>query len=123
MKKEVRIKEPVRIRTKRLSNGCESIYLDIYMDGRRRYEFLKLYIIPEHTRTDKDLNQSTMKLASAVKAQRIIELQNGVYGFNHQQEKKDIMLIDYIKCLADKDIEKNFKESVYVYTDIPSSAL
>ena len=45
MKKEVRIKEPVRIRTKRLSNGCESIYLDIYMDGRRRYEFLKLYII------------------------------------------------------------------------------
>lgn len=109
MKKEVRIKEPVRIRTKRLSNGCESIYLDIYMDGRRRYEFLKLYIIPEHTRTDKDLNQSTMKLASAVKAQRIIELQNGVYGFNHQQEKKDIMLIDYIKYLADKGRNKKWK--------------
>ena len=31
MKKEVRIKEPVRIRTKCLSNGCESIYLDIYI--------------------------------------------------------------------------------------------
>ena len=48
MKKEVRIKEPVRIRTKRLSNGCESIYLDIYMDGRRRYEFLKLFKSEHH---------------------------------------------------------------------------
>ena len=121
MKKEVRIKEPVRIRTKRLSNGCESIYLDIYMDGRRRYEFLKLYIIPEHTRTDKDLNQSTMKLASAVKAQRIIELQNGVYGFNHQQERYNADRL--YQVFGRQGYRKNFKESVYVYTDIPSSAL
>lgn len=115
MKKEVRIKEPVRIRTKCLSNGCESIYLDVYIDGKRQYEFLKLYIIPEHTREDKDLNQSTMKLANAVKAQRIVELQNGIYGFNHQKEKKDITLIDYIKYLADRDIEKTSRK-VSMYT-------
>jgi integrase len=115
MKKEVRIKEPVRIRTKCLSNGCESIYLDIYIDGKRQYEFLKLYIIPEHTREDKDLNQSTMKLANAVKAQRIVELQNGIYGFNYQKEKKDITLIDYIKYLADRDIEKTSRK-VSMYT-------
>lgn len=115
MKKEVRIKEPVRIRTKCLSNGCESIYLDIYIDGKRQYEFLKLYIIPEYTREDKDLNQSTMKLANAVKAQRIVELQNGIYGFNHQKEKKDITLIDYIKYLADRDIEKTSRK-VSMYT-------
>ena len=37
MKKEVRIKEPVRIRTKRLSNGCESIYFvaDLERAGKR----------------------------------------------------------------------------------------
>lgn len=63
-----------------------------------------------------------MKLANAVKAQRIVELQNGIYGFNHQKEKKDITLIDYIKYLADRDIE-NFKKSVYVYFDISSPAL
>ena len=32
---------------------AKSIYLDIYMNGRRQYEFLKLYIIPEHNQADK----------------------------------------------------------------------
>ena len=29
------------------------VFLDIYMNGRRQYEFLKLYIIPEHNQADK----------------------------------------------------------------------
>ena len=48
MKKQLKLKEPIKVRTKKLVNGCQSIYLDIYMNGRRQYEFLKLYIIPEH---------------------------------------------------------------------------
>ena len=43
-------KEPVRIRTKKISNGCQSIYLDIYRNGVRVYEFLKLYLIPQGER-------------------------------------------------------------------------
>ena len=46
MKKQLNLKEPIKVRTKKLVNGCQSIYLDIYMNGRRQYEFLKLYIIP-----------------------------------------------------------------------------
>ena len=38
---------PVRIRFKELENGNKSIYLDIYYEKKRRYEFLKLYLIPE----------------------------------------------------------------------------
>ena len=53
MKKQLNLKEPIKVRTKKLVNGCQSIYLDIYMNGRRQYEFLKLYIIPEHTQADK----------------------------------------------------------------------
>ena len=59
MKKQLRIKEPIKIRTKELANGCQSIYLDIYMDGKRQYEFLKLYIIPENDKTDKERNHET----------------------------------------------------------------
>lgn len=35
---------PVRIRFKELENGNKSIYLDIYYEKKRRYEFLKLYL-------------------------------------------------------------------------------
>lgn len=40
------IKEPIRIRRKKLTNGNVSLYLDIYLNGKREYEFLKLYPSP-----------------------------------------------------------------------------
>ena len=47
MKEKNNSKEPVTIRYKELANGNLSIYLDIYKDGKRAYEFLKLYLLPE----------------------------------------------------------------------------
>lgn len=44
-RKANRLKEPVKVRTKKLADGSESYYLDIYVDGRRSYEFLKLYLL------------------------------------------------------------------------------
>ena len=76
MKKQIKVKEPIRLRTKKLSNGNESLYLDIYTDGKRDYEFLKLYIIQERTKEDKEKNAQTLKLANAIKSKRIVELQN-----------------------------------------------
>ena len=40
--KQPKVKEPVRIRYKTLSDGSQSVYLDMYRDGKRQYEFLKL---------------------------------------------------------------------------------
>ena len=68
MKKQIKVKEPIRLRTKKLSNGNESLYLDIYTDGKRDYEFLKLYIIQERTKEDKEKNAQTLKLANAIKS-------------------------------------------------------
>ena len=99
MEKQLRIKEPVKVRTKSLTNGCRSIYLDIYMDGKRKYEFLKLYIIPERSRVDKSRNAETLKLANAIKSQRIMELQNGIYGFSPNR-LSNIRLTDYMQIIA-----------------------
>lgn len=67
-KKQLKAKEPVKLRFKTLANGNQSIYLDIYSDGRRRYEFLKLYIIPEITEADKIKNANTLQDAQAIQA-------------------------------------------------------
>ena len=46
-KKQIKLKEPVRLREKKLKDGNRSLYLDIYSNGIRKYEYLKLYLIPE----------------------------------------------------------------------------
>ena len=81
-------KEPVRIRKKKLANGNQSLYLDIYYQGKRAYEFLKLYLIPEKNKTDKQRNQQTLQLANAIKLQRIVELQSGTHGLNIPSKNK-----------------------------------
>ena len=42
-KKEICLKEPVRIREKKIAGGNISLYLDIYQKGLRKKETLKLY--------------------------------------------------------------------------------
>lgn len=96
-------KEPVRIRQKKLANGNISLYLDIYVSGKRHYEFLKMYIIPEKNKEDRDKNRETLRLADAVKSLRVVDIQNGRYGFN-AQFKLETKLIDwYDKVTEMKD--------------------
>lgn len=94
-------KEPIRIRKKALANGNTSLYLDVYRNGGREYEFLKLYLIPEKTKADKEKNRQTMQLAEAIKSKRIVELQNGEYGFNAAY-KIDTNFLDYYKAMCEK---------------------
>ena len=77
------MKETIRLRRKTTTSGEESLYLDIYLNGKRKYEFLKLYLVPEITKADKKKNAETMKLAEAIKAKRIVELQNKEFGFKN----------------------------------------
>lgn len=67
---------PVRIRFKQLKDGNQSIYLDIYTDHKRRYEFLKLFLVPEISQEAKERNANTLKAANAIKAQRILDITN-----------------------------------------------
>lgn len=89
-------KEPVRLREKKLLNGNSSLYLDIYFKGKRRYEFLRLYLIPEKTKADKDRNKETLRVATAVKSQRIVEIQSGEYGFG-PKNSDGVLFFDYFE--------------------------
>ena len=74
-KKEIKMKEPVRIREKRLNDGNVSLYLDMYYMGARKKEGLKLYLIPEVNAAAKLQNRNTLKLAEQIKAERILDIQ------------------------------------------------
>lgn len=77
----IQSKEPIRLRQRRTPSGLISLYLDIYLNGKRSYEYLKMYLVPEKSREAKDKNRETLRLADAIRAKRIIELRNGQYGF------------------------------------------
>lgn len=94
-------KEPIRLRKRTLKNGNISLYLDIYIDGKRNYEFLKLFLIPEKTRADKEKNKETMRLADAIRAKRVVEFQNGRFGFEGGY-KTDTRFLDYYMVLCEK---------------------
>ena len=61
MGKKVKAKEPIRVRFKKLQNDSKSIYLDIYKDGMRDYDFLKLYLVPEHTPEDAENRKTFLR--------------------------------------------------------------
>lgn len=77
-------KEPVYLRQRKRSNGLIALYLDICRDGKRINEYLKLYLVPERTKEDREKNRQTLQLAQSIKAQRIVEIQNGEFGFKDQ---------------------------------------
>lgn len=95
-----KIKEPIKVRQKSLENGNVSLYLDIYHDGRRSYEFLKLYLVPERTKADREINKTTLALANSIKAKRIVDLQSGRYGFRSHNE--EVLFFDYYRAMCEK---------------------
>ena len=95
IKKPKKVKEPIRLRTKDLSDGSKSLYLDVYRNGKRTYEYLKMYLIPETDRNARRQNEITMAAANAIKSKRIIELTSGEAGIANHVDK--VYLLDWMK--------------------------
>lgn len=74
------------------------------MNGKRSYEYLKLYLIPEKSRQDKETNKQTLQLAEAVKSKRVVELRNGKFGFEDDY-KVDTNFLDYYRHLSEKRLK------------------
>lgn len=107
-------KEAIRLRTKKLSNGNLSLYLDYYKDGVREYEFLKLYLVPERTPADKIQNEGTMRTANLIKAGKIISTQNEEHGLK-DDSKGNMNFLEFMKGQVDEYSEKGcvaYSESV-----------
>lgn len=109
--KQPKVKEPVRIRYKTLSDGSQSVYLDIYRDGKRQYEFLKLYLVPETSTAAKAQNKATLAAVNTIKSQRIIELTNHVAGLKNTFQRSKMLLLDWMQTYKENQEKKGVRGS------------
>lgn len=106
-KKPTKVKEPIRLRTKELADGSKSLYLDIYRNGKRTYEYLKMYLIPETDRNARQQNETTMAAANAIKSKRIIELTSGEAGIVNHKDK--VYLQDWMQTYKENQERRDKK--------------
>ncbi len=93
----------VKLRKKKLNDNSFSLYLDIYNNGQRKYEFLQL-----HLKNDKIQNKEILRLAESIRAKREIELRNAHYGFTPEHNSK-IDFIDYMTKVGNTKNTSNRK--------------
>jgi integrase len=97
----------VKLRRKKVDGGGASLYLDIYYNGKRHYEFLKLYLTK-----DRDTNRETLRLAESIAAKRQLEMQNSEHGFIPQFKRKASFIEYFEKLTNERDRDKSNWKSV-----------
>ncbi|MCM1079693.1 MAG: site-specific integrase [Clostridium sp.] len=106
-------KAPIKIRQKQLSNGNVSLYLDIYHNGARRYEFMKLYLLPErgvYKAVIREQNRYTLEIAEAIKAQRYREILSGAAGMRKSGGGK-VLLSEWLEIYRERQQRQGHSKS------------
>jgi integrase len=127
-KKTTKAKELIKIKFKKLANGNQSIFLEKYIgykitgnlkDGSpktsaiRKFEFLNLYLLPD-TANNKTTNETTLKLANTIKAQRVVDMNTQNSELKFKKKVVNTNLIDYVTDIANKAFaDTNNKRSEY----------
>lgn len=102
-------KNNVTLREKTLSNGNISLYLDIYRDGERKYEFLKLYINSKaRTPIDRELNRKNRLRAEEIRTKRESDLNNNAFGLKDYSDQ-NINFITYFQNYIDNYTKKDIR--------------
>ena len=102
-KKPIKDKSPVKLRSKKLNNGNSSLFLDIYDNGKRKKEYLKLYLLPERTRAAREANEKTLYLAEIIRTERILNLQASKSSLIvHEAKELKMPFADYMKSEIDR---------------------
>ena len=88
------------------SDGRRQLYLDIYKDGKRHYEYLESFLDPERSKLDKLNNEAKIATAATIRAERLKQLEKGdTYYIENAGEKllKD-WFEEYEKGMKNKSV-------------------
>jgi integrase len=94
----------------RVKNNKVVLYLDYYNRGKRKIESLKLFLHHKpKTTEERTFNKKTLALAESIWAQKQIEIQNGIYGFQDLEKLKG----SFFKYISDLIEKKNSSSGNY----------
>lgn len=116
----------IELRHRKLASGNESLYLDFYEKGKRYYESLNLFLIPERTENDRRVNENTLKHALKIKAERILGVEKQVDDGEEKLPSK--IFVDYmdehiIYVKDDKKLSDSYVKNVTKTVNIVKSYL
>ena len=116
----------IELRHRKLASGNESLYLDFYEKGKRYYESLNLFLIPERTENDRRVNENTLKHALKIKAERILGVEKQVDDEEEKLPSKifaDYMDEHIIYIKDDKKLSDSYVKNVTKTVNIVKSYL
>lgn len=95
-------KDCVTIRFKTLKSGNKSIYFDCYSQGKRTYEFLKLYLVPETSQNAIDANKEVMRKAEMIREEREL-----LYSGKDSSESADTEGMELVEITPSEQVDTN----------------
>ena len=85
----------VTLRTKTINKKGYSLFLDIYNEGHRYKEYLKLYVSKDYVKPEnKNIlkqDKESWELAKAIQAKRLIQIKESIAGFIPKSTKQDFI--------------------------------
>ncbi len=93
----------VTLRKRVFPSGKTCLFLDIYQNGARRKELLKLYLTG-----DRFHNRETLRMAESIRAKRELELQASYHGLSAGLNR-NANFVSYVRELRDKARSEGMK--------------
>ena len=85
----------IKLREKKLADGRTSLYLDVYHNGQRQYEFLNIYLTK-----NRKANKEARQLAENILTKRQLDIQHSEHGFIPAFKKK-VNLVEYFERVSE----------------------
>ncbi|WP_293901795.1 phage integrase SAM-like domain and Arm DNA-binding domain-containing protein [Sporocytophaga sp.] len=90
---------------KELKDGRQSLYLDIYHNGKNKHKSLELYLEKPTSAEVRQLNEKTRLTAEKIRITIQEQIINGTFG--QKYIKKDITLLNWFEELTEKRRKSN----------------
>lgn len=104
----------VKLRTKKLKDGSESLYLDIYHRGKRSYDFIGLKI-KKNDRNKKQIKE----LAEKIRSTKELEIHANAYSIPNNYNGKE----DFLKFYEDNCKDGAYKSSFEKFKEFSENKL